>query len=175
MKTAIKFLSLAMVSLLCATIGGCGYHVGSIMHPQIKSIAIAPVVNDTLEPNVSAYMRQALSEQFQLDGSLKVESLSKADCILYCKVTEVKNTSTDLRDSTNGDLTYRPMEWAISVDANFTVMIPGRTAPLISAREVNGSASYQVMADHDIARRRGLQQACRDMAETMVDYTTEAW
>lgn len=168
------FINLAALFLIVC-MGGCGYHIGaSMMHPQIKSIAIAPVKNDTLEPNVSAEMRGMLSEQFCIDGSLKVKSLEEADCIVYCVVTNVETTATQ-EDSTNRDMTYRPAEWTVQVTAQFTVIIPGRAKPLLSSREQTGSAIYQVLADHDISRRRGIQMACRAAAEKIVVDTTEAW
>jgi outer membrane lipopolysaccharide assembly protein LptE/RlpB len=173
-KRNLALLNLAAI-LIAVSIGGCGYHIGaSMMHPQIKSIAIAPVKNDTMEPNVSAEMRAMLSEQFCIDGSLKVKSLEKADCIIYCVVTKVETTSTQ-EDSTDNEMTYRPAEWTVQVTAQFTVIIPGRAKPLLATRTETGSAIYQVLADHDTSRRRGIQMACREAAEAIVVDTTEAW
>jgi outer membrane lipopolysaccharide assembly protein LptE/RlpB len=172
MRNLIFINVLLMITLSMA---GCGYHVGaSMMHPQIKTIAIAPVKNDTLEPNVSAEMRGMLSEQFCIDGSMKVKSMEKADCIIYCVVTKVETTSTQ-EDSTNNQMNYRPAEWTVQVTAQFTVIIPGRAKPLLATRAETGSAIYQVLADHDISRRRGIQMACREAAENIVVDVTEAW
>lgn len=168
----IRFVFLLFLIQLFAV--SCGYHVGSIMHPQIKTIAIAPVKNDTIEPLVSPYMRQSLAEQFEIDGSLKVKQIADADCILYGRVVEVKTTSTSF-DSYDGDQTYTPAEFGVSINFEFVVIIPGRSKSLIETRQVSGEARYQVAADNNIARRRGVQQACRDAAEKAVIYTTEAW
>lgn len=169
-----KGILAAVVALSLTGLCSCGYHLGSMMHPQVKSIAIAPVVNDTLEPLVSAIMRQQLAEQFQLDNSLKVKSLEEADCIIYCKVKEVKNVSVTW-DSTDNDITYRPSEFTIEVKAEFSVIIPGRGEPLINAREITQSATYQFAADPAIGRSNGLKQACYNASRQMVQYTTEAW
>ena len=166
--------SILLSMLIILTIGGCGYKIGSIMHPQVKSIAIAPVTNDTLEPFAAAQMSAALREKFQFDNSLKVKELQTADCILYGKIIEVKTTAT-MEDSTDGEQTYRAAEWRVAVIFEFVVMIPGRKKPLINKRRVSGAAKYQVAADQAITRRRGVQQACRDAAEQAVVYTTEAW
>ncbi|OGV59142.1 MAG: hypothetical protein A2X49_02280 [Lentisphaerae bacterium GWF2_52_8] len=167
-----SFLLIASITFLFT---GCGYHMGSLMHPQIKTIAIAPVTNNTMEYNLSAYMRQALSEEFCRDASLKVKSQEQADCILYCKVTKVKNTSTGMEDSTDNEITYRPAEWSIELTVEFTVVIPGRPEPLITTREVTQAATYQVMNDQVTARTNGLKQACRSVSEDVVEFTTEAW
>lgn len=169
-----KKIALLFILSLIGLIPGCGYKVGSIMHPQVKSIAIAPVTNETLEPMVAAYMRQSLCEQFQFDSSLKVRSLEEADCVLYGRVTEVK-VSGSVNDTYDLEQTYIPAEFSVGVAFEFTVIIPGRAKPLINKRQVSGSTSYQVMADQDITRRRGVQQACRNAAQQAVNYTVEAW
>ncbi len=160
--------------MLACTLHSCGYHVGSIMHPQVKSIAIAPVKNDTVEPDVSAWLRQSLAEQFEFDGSLKVKSMEEADCILYARVSEVKTTATSY-SSFDGNQTFSPAEFGLALTVEYTVIIPGRAQPLIETREVGGDAKYQVAVDHNIARRRGVQQACREAAREAVIYVVEAW
>ena len=153
---------------------GCGYNVGSIMHPQVKSIAIAPITNETMEPLCSTYMRQALSEQYQFDGSLKVKGLKEADCIIYGRVLNIKIVAT-ANQSYDGEQRYTPSEWRIEVKFEFTVLIPGREKPLINNRQVFGTATFQVMSDHEVTRRLGVEQACRNAAQQAVSYTVEAW
>ena len=174
MKFLYKIMKLPALALIIFYAGGCGYHMGSLMHPQVKSIAIAPITNETLAPFISADMRGALCSQFQFDNSLKLKDLKTADCILYGRVTEVKVNATS-EDSSDNEQTYRAAEWQLNVTFEFMVMIPGREKPLISKRRVVGAARYQVMADQAVTKRRGIQQACREAARQAVIYTTEAW
>ena len=44
----MKHILIAAAALLLPILSGCGYRIGSLMHPQINSIAIAPVVNETV-------------------------------------------------------------------------------------------------------------------------------
>ena len=53
--------------------------------------------------------------------------------------------------------------------------IPGSAEPLVPLRKVTGSATYQFTADPAIGRENGLTQACYNMANLVVQYTTEAW
>jgi len=151
------------------------------MNPNYKSIAIAPVKNDTMEPLASTYLRKLLAEQFHVDGSLIVKNPQEADCILYATVREVETTGVSFDSSANED-NYRPGEWSMSMEAVFTVIVPGKARPLIGSgsklrpgRTVSGSARYAVTTDQHAARRDGLEQLCRDVAEEIVSYTTEAW
>ena len=174
MNVLKKVLMCSAIAALCLVFSGCGYQLGSIMHPQVKTIAIAPIKNETLEQFATPSMRQALAEQFQFDNSLKVKAEDEADCILYGRIKEIKTTGIGF-DSTNNEQTYAPAEFALIITFEFTVIIPGRSKSLINTRQVTGRAAYQVNADNEIARRRGIQMACRDAAQKAVVYTVEAW
>ena len=169
-----QILKIVFLATFLALISSCGYHMGSLMHPQVKTIAVAPITNETLEPYVSSDFRSALCEQFQFDGSLKVKSLTEADCIIYGRVTEITTEAT-ADDSFDNNQTFRASEWRVSVTFEFQVLIPGRKRPLISKRRIIGTAKYQIFADQQTTRRRGIQQACRNAAQNAVIYTTEAW
>ena len=170
---ALMFLLLTTVALPIL-ISGCGYHMGSLMHPQIKTVAIAPVTNETLEPFVAAGLRSALCEQVQFDGSLKLKSMKEADCIIFGRVIEVKTVSTT-NASFDGDQTFRAAEWEVQVTFEYEVIIPGKKRPLVPKRRVTGKAKYQIFTDQQTTRRRGVQQACRNAARQAITYTTEAW
>ena len=169
-----------LVAVLSAAIAlvafgsSCSYHMGSMAHPQIKTIAIAPVKNDSIEPLVSAIMRQQLCEQFQVDGSLKVKSIEEADCILYCKIIDVKPIGVTWH-STDKQVTYRPYQFTLSVEAEFSVVMPGRGDPVIRTRTVAETATYDITSDPQQGRSNGVKQACYNDARKIVQYTVEAW
>ncbi len=169
-----RFSICLMTAVVLLMTGGCGYRIGTMGHPQIKTIAIAAVKNDTVIYNLSAIMRNVLVEQFMLDGTLKVVSEEKADCILYARIVE--STLEEVSESSSAsDRTFEPEEWKINVRAEYSVIIPGQKAALIPLRRVSGSANFQAPGDMDSARRRGASQACRKAAIEMVEFTTEAW
>lgn len=166
------FSALLTSALLFIT--GCGYHWGSIMHPQVKSIAIAPVVNETTAYNVASDMRMMLAEQFTLDGSLELTSLETSDCILETRVLSVKFTEID-DDSYDASVIYRPSEWRVEVEAEFRVIIPGVREPLIKPRKVTGRALFKSQADMETNRIQATRMACSEAAKLIIIYTTEAW
>jgi len=170
-KTALLAAFSLAFSLLTSS---CGYHLGTFGHPQIKTIAVAPVKNDTLEPLASAVMRQQLCEQFQFDGSFKVKEQGEADCIMHCRIIEVKNTGYTTSTTDHG-ITYRPSEFNIQVKAEISVVIPGREEPLVSKREVSGWATYDYTSDPNTGRMNGLKQACYEAARLAVEYTAEGF
>ena len=165
----VFLLSAFILPLLYCT--SCGYRMGSMMHPQIKTVAIAPVRNNTREVLASTVMRRQLEENFMRDGSLKLTSMEKADCIVYCQVNNVSQSAIAWDD----DDEDRPFEFKLTVRGSFTVLMPGHTMPLVKQRSVSGSCNYQFLTDPAIGKEAGLTQACRKMAELVVQYTTEAW
>lgn len=150
----------------------CGYRMGSMMHSQIKSIAIAPVKNNSREVLASTVMRKLLAERFMFDGSLKLTSMDKADCIVYCQINSVSQRAVAWDEDDEED---RPSEFNLTVNGEFTVLLPGRSVPLVQKRAVSGSCTYQFLTDPAIGKESGLTQACLQMADMIVQYTTEAW
>ena len=125
----------ALMSLMVIFLSSCGYHMGSMMHPQIKTVAIAEVRNETREVLAGTIMRKQLAERFQFDNSLKITTPEKADCIVMCRILSVKNAGVVWK-STDEDMTFRPSEFSITVNAEFTVTIPGSAKPLVPLRKV---------------------------------------
>ena len=153
----------------------CGYyHMGSMMHPQIKTIAIAAIRNDTREPLLTEIARTQIAARFQSDNSLKLVSREEADCILYVRLVSVSTSMRRYRPSYE-DEEYRPAEFHVGLTAEMEVIVPGRSEPLIPKRTVSGSANYQYNVDPQVGRYYGLRQASFDLGGQIVEYTTEAW
>lgn len=168
-----KLIVVLLGVVVVLTMNSCGYQLGSIMHPQVKSIAIGDVKNDTTAFNVSVELQQLLSEQFMLDGSLKVLNRREADAIIFAKIISI--SFTELAGRTMFFDNYSPMEWEVRVVIEFSVIIPGQKQPLIPRTSVIGRTAMQLQGDSEIGRQRAIYMACRDAAQLMVQKTTEAW
>jgi hypothetical protein len=173
----IKLLLLFAAAILAGLVfSGCGYRIGSsLMHPQIKTIGIPPPVNDTNVYNLSALLRGQLSEQFMVDGSLKVVDPEKADCLIYCRVVSVGFAQTTIRSYDELNQIFVPNEWTATVTIEFSVVLPGRKEPLVKTRTVSGNAAFQSPSDMETTRSRGISQASRQAAISIIEFTTEAW
>lgn len=167
-----SLFSALLLSLLF--LPGCGYHLGSIAHPQIKTVAIADVKNETYEVLAATLLRNVLAERFQFDNSLKLTSMDKADCIVYARVMNVSNSSVVWRYNRK-DEDYRAHEYRISVNVEYIVRIPGRAEPLVPKSSVSGSSLYLFSHDPAIGRVSALKQALLRISDQIVSSTTEAW
>ena len=168
----MKRMFSALAAFLAVAFSGCGYSIGPIGHPQLKTIAVAPVVNETLSYNAAAQMRNLLCECFTKDGTMKLVSLPKADCILYAKVTKV--TIKESKWSSNDDK-FQPNEFNCSVSVSYSVILPGRGKPLISQRSASGSSLFSTGPDLEASRINGMRQAMYEASKTIVADITEAW
>ena len=175
----MSFYRLFLLSVILVSAGflpGCGYHVGSITHPQIKSVAIADVKNETYEVLAAALLRSILAERFQFDNSLKLTSMEKADCIVYARVTGVSNNSISWTyNSKTDDENYRANEYQLTVTVEYLVRMPGRGQPLVPQSIAVGSSKYLFSHDPAIGRVSALKQAMLRISNQIVSATTEAW
>ena len=170
----LKKFYLLPVFFMALFLPGCGYNVGQISNPQVKTIAIAPIRNECYLPNINEYMRNALSEAFQVYGSYEVKNMYTADCILYGRITDVSVTAIDIRSSTGGT-TFMTQEYNMTITFEFTVVIPGQADPLIPTDSIQGNAQYAVPIDQFVAQMSGIKQASWDAAKKVVWQCTESW
>ncbi|MBR2438945.1 MAG: hypothetical protein IKB25_02020 [Lentisphaeria bacterium] len=171
-----KIFVWVMICCLLCFVTGCGYKIGvrGMMHPQIKSIAIAPIHNNTLEPLASDVMRMQLAGQFQSDGALKLKRLSQADCVIYATITSVKNST--LEDASfDGGVTYTPEKFRLKIEVKYKVVIPGSGTMLLNNATATGNATYEILSDPATARSSALKFACYHAAKKIVSQITEAW
>ena len=169
-KLLLSTLATALMLVLCS----CGYRFGSLMHPQINSIAIAPVVNETVAYNVGPQVRGLLCEVFQQDGSLQLKRESNADCILYARVVDIKFSKSSW-SSLHDDANYVPTEWKVDLTIEYSVVIPGDLKPLVPTSKATGSATFMTGADMETGRVSGIRQAAFDAAKKVVHAVTEGW
>ena len=170
----MKKICILLTCSMALLSAGCSYNMGSIANPQVKTIAIAPIKNKTYFANVSEYMRQALSEAFQVDSSYKVQNIYNADCILYGRITDITIAAADIRSANTGT-TFMTQEYKMTLHFEFTVVIPGQAAPLINTTQITGTAEYQVPVDQFISQESGIQQAAWNAANNVVRDCTEVW
>ncbi|MCQ2378654.1 MAG: LPS assembly lipoprotein LptE [Victivallaceae bacterium] len=170
----MRKMKYSLALCLALTLCGCGYRIGYIGHPQLKTIGIGPVTNETLAYNLSTQIRSVLAECFQVDGTMKVTDEKKADCILYAKVVSYKYSEISWSSDTDDD-DLRPNQWRVSISITYSVMIPGRAAPLIKDRTATGSATFMSGPDLEVSRTYALRQAGYEAAKNIVVQVTEGW
>lgn len=164
---------LLVLALLLGFCGGCGYRIGMLGHPQIKSIAVAPVTNETTSYNAAAQARNMLCEAIVSDGTLKLTHLSNADCILYAKVKNIA-FSEIAWSKQDEDGKFVPNQWRVNITLDYSVILPGQAKPIASG-SVTGAAQFITGPDMEIGRLNGTRQALLAAAKNVVIAVTEGW
>lgn len=171
----MKKLSLFIAAVMLFLFSGCGYKFGSLAHPQLESVAVAPVINDTIFYNASSMLRGFLTERITVDGSLKLKDARKADCIIYARVTEVNYEAIGASTLPDGSDSFMPNEWKCKVSLQYSLILPGRAKPLISNATVTGTAMFTNGPDLESSRQSAMRMALFAAAKDVVSGIVEGW
>jgi hypothetical protein len=171
MKNITLIFSFAAIMLFC----GCGYKFGSLSHPQLETISVAPVVNETTSYNASAILRGMLCERITTDGSMELESTKKSDCILYARITDEQYKAVDYPTAPYGGDAFLANEWKCTVTVEYSLILPGRGKPLIKNRKATGSSEFITGPDLETSRMSSMRQAFFAAAKDIVSAVTEGW
>lgn len=157
------------VSLL---LSGCmGYKLGGSRPEGIETVAIAPVVNKTIEPAIEIQVSHALRERLQFDGRLKlVNSPESADAIMEVILT--KYTLSPIAFRTERKTTPELYRLRINGTAELKDVNTGET---LTTSKTYGEATFRFEADLTSAKRDALPVAAREIAKFMVDDLIERW
>ena len=157
-----------------------GYTTGNLGHPQISSVAIAPVRNLTTRPELRVSLQQRLQASVQNDGAYKLKPQSSADCTLY---TVIKSFKTDgvgssYRSDKKEGGNYKNYGTAIyrfTMEVEYTVLLPDQERPLVTLSTISGSSRFTEAGDIEVARQSAARNAATDAANQIIASITEAW
>lgn len=169
----MKKLLFAFCAALLLLAPGCGYRIGFTGHPQISSVAVAPVTNETLFYNAAGMLRSHLCERITTDGTYELRRENDADCIIHARV--LRFDFYQLSWSAKDDDQFFPEYYKVMATVEYSVILPGRVKPLIGPKKVTASAMFDHIIDLETARRNGVKQALWQAAKKIVDGVTERW
>ncbi len=172
-------LALAVVGV--GLLSGCQYQGGSLMHPQVKTMAVGRVDNATREPQLEGLFKAKLADKIMTDGSVSLAPADQADAILNATVRSISFealAATKQRDKAarqDDKDEYQTSLYRALVTVEVTVMVPGKTTPLVSTRTIQGVGDFNQLPDLQVARRAAYDLALRDAAAKAIAEVTEAW
>lgn len=172
---------LAGLALLSMLAGCQRYHTGSLMHPQIATVAVGDFQNPTAEPRLDVQLKSRLVEQLGKSGSVVVRAVPDADAVLRGRILSTRIdaiASARTRDDaarTQDREAYQPTVFRATVVVEYELIMPGREQPVVAARQAVGTADFARLPDLDVARRQALRLALGDVAVKIAADVTEAW
>lgn len=161
-----------VASLLIAVVcSGCvGYRVGSTLPPGVETLYVPSFGNKTGEPQVETEATRKTIQEFQKDGTLKIVGEELADARLEVTLTRYK--LEPLRFDRDQNKTTKEYRLIIGATAR---LVNAKTSELISERQVEGDATFEVVGDLTNSKRQALPAAAQDLAHDIVESVVEYW
>lgn len=175
-------LAAAGLGILGLPLGGCAhYQMGSVMHPQFKTVGVGVFRNATDDAELSVCLRQNLADSLMTDGSLTLTDSERADAVVQGSITgysvgSVAASKVNVPDAKKNNLSdYETTTYRAEVEVEFEVRMPGLRRPVLAKQRVRGSADFSPQQDLNVARREGLRRAAQDAAQKISAAVTEGW
>ncbi len=168
-----KSLFILTIFLLSAC---SNYKVGRLMHPQIRTIGIGHIKNDTDQPRLSLFMIEKLKERIMQDASLRVVPVEEADIILTGTIVGYK---TDTRGYEHQDRREKDNDafFATIFRASITFKYEVKTRKqwdLLSDTVTEG-ADFTEIVDQFEEQTNAFRRAAYEVSKKVVVQITEAW
>jgi hypothetical protein len=170
MKKTLSNFALLLPLLLWQT-GCAGYRLGSMLPTDIASVYVPTVVNKTAEPLIEIDVTQAIIQNIQQDGSLRVVSAEEADTILTVELTGYELEAVAFRK----DVRAAANQYRINLTANMVLRRTSDESVVAESPRVAGSAVFDVLGDLSSSKLTGNPDAADDLATRIVQRIVEYW
>ena len=160
---ALVSFCLAFAALLLA--GCAGYRLGPTNGDLAgaRSVRIDPLVNKTLEPNISDYLQNSLRKGFQRDGTFQVNTHQEGDVIL----SGVILTYTRREASFNPADVVSVLDYEITATAQFTAR-ERSTGKVLLDKPVKATTTLRAGTDLTSAERQAVPVLADDLARKAI-------
>ena len=162
--------------VLAVACSGCGYKLagtGTVLPPNIKSIAVAPFENRTTRPEVEVRVTEAVAREMARHGSIKVVTdKGVADAYLEGVVTEFHTSPVQF----NSEGRATRLETTVVLRSSIRDLVTGEI--LWSQANLLFRDQYdvqQVQADYFDLETLAMDALARGAAQTLVNSVTEGF
>ncbi len=162
--------SLAFAMALFAA-GCASYRFGTTLPKHLKTIHVETFKNATGEPQIESSIANAMRQEVQRDGTLKLVGPEEADIILKGTLTSY-TTESLRRDPNNPKATN---EYRVIIKAQIEAYERATGKPIVKPSNISGSARMNGAGDLVTARRTSLPTVSRELAKTAVEAVVSAW
>ena len=160
-----KLLILLILILIC----GCwGYRVGTLLPGHIQTVTVPNFKNSSGEPNIETPATNAVIDQINIDGTLKVVD-KNADALL-----EVEIVGYVLRPL-RYDARERAREYRLTISVLATLTDLKEKRPLWTRKRISGNNEFFVRGNLPATEREAIPDALEDLAHDIVEQVVEGW
>ncbi len=164
-------LTVPLVLLSTLVFGCAGYHIGPVTKTSFHSIAVPMFRNETLVPQLEAQISNAIIQRLQQDGSLQIESRSRADVVLIGTVERYDRIALrSLRTDTGV-----PREFRISITVRVEALDRRTGETVLKSTVVQGTSDVFIGEDQQSAEYQALPLVADDIAKRVAGLLVESW
>ena len=158
-------------AILALTLTGClGYRLGSTLPPNIRSVYMPTIVNETTEPLLEIETTRALKRELRKDGTLRLAQAEDADSAL--RVQLVRYSLQPLRYERGRARTVSEYRLSMRAEISFERLDTGE---ILVERTVKGESTFTTTGDLTSSKQASLPAAARDLAHNIVEVVVEYW
>ncbi|MFH0907889.1 MAG: LptE family protein [bacterium] len=168
------FAQTLAIAVLAFGLSGCaGYHVGSMLPPDIKTVYVPTFVNKTREPLLEVETTAAVLEEIQNDGSLQLANKEDADAILDVTLTHFSLDPVSYRRESSTKTAAR--EYRLTITVSYMLRRRADDSIVSEAPSVSGDAVFELIGDLSSSKLRGIPLTSTDLAHKIVERLVETW
>jgi hypothetical protein len=168
----VRVIQAAPLLLLSSFLFGCaGYHIGPVTKTSFHSIAVPMFRNETLIPQLEAQTSNAIIRRLQQDGSLQIESRSRADVVLVGTVERYDRIALRSLHSDTGV----PREFRIAITVRVEALDRRTGETVLKPTEVEGTSDVFIGEDQTSAEYQALPLVADDIAKRVAGLLVESW
>ncbi len=152
-------------------LSSCGYRIAYHLPPDIHSIAIPILKNETYEPGIEVPITNEIITEFLRDGSLKIRKKRDSDLLLLGKITSYKRNpiAFDAED------TDEPIEYRFYIRIWFSLKNMRTNKVLWKIGGLTGKTTYFVRGNYSKTESEALREATENLAQKLVERVVESW
>ncbi len=162
-----------LVTALLVLVAGCAsdYKLGTTLSPALRDVYVPSVPNQSLEPTIHQDATRALLREIRRDGTLNLIT-DETSATTVLEVTILKFTMSALTYQRNDKHTGRDYRGTITAHVVFRKRATGT---VLFEGDVSGEEEFDASGDLTSAKRRMMPEACKNLAEHIVDSCISLW
>lgn len=146
-------------------LGCCGYSVRALLPPNLKTVSVQPVENQTSRPGLDVQLTDLLVRGFTRDGSLRIADLERADIVLTCKVSGFEKLPQTY------DASQAIATWRLTLQAQVNAQDRVKAQPLWTG-SVPMTVNYDAVTETE---EQGITRALDKLSAEIIRRTLIAW
>jgi len=161
------FLLIILAVVLNIFVVGCGYRLGSLLPPDLKTIAVPMFINKTIEPELETFVTNGIIDELIADGTLEVTEEENADTILLGEIIDYNKEPIRF---TEDEVTR---EYRLIIAVRLVFKDQRHDEIMWKATRVEGESTFFIESSLHEAELEALPDAILDLSHDVVEKVVE--